>query len=641
MNVDNLRLDGNTLSSTDTNGNVQIDPDGAGLVDIVGSVRSSDLTSGRVPIIGTSGLVTDDGDFLFNTTGNVLTVTNGQWNIDNLRADGNTISSTNTNGNVQVDPDGTGVLDVVGSIVSSALTNGRVLIAGASGLITDSANLLYDTATGIFSTPAIRATSTTQASRPNNPMTTAQRLALTPGLGDCVYDTDIKSQLCYDGANWALQGVQPNDTSWTSYTPTLTNFTASSIECQYRYHGQDQLVRCKMTNTSNSAGEARISLADNATSADTSVIPSIQVAGEWFLGSTSTSHGGAILIEPSVGYFTVGSDGTFSNVSVNSLTKQNAATIWGNNPWSFTARVPVANRASSIGTYTTPSYGAKWIKFYNDSGCSPSTTSTAYTSLVDTDCDFATATKAAGVVTPTTTGGIALKLQNVPKGTYRVWFAGVLNTTSGGADICAFRVSDGANIVGPFYNENTSQVNWNDPSIGSEIVTYSTDQATVEWLLQARSSDGNNTCGALAFNDASSIYIAMEPVNQVITATLRDVPTYPSSPTGTVYNSTAHFGGGGAGVYNSVCSSSPCTVQNDIGDITTVTRAGTGDYTINFARTYTALNCVFGVRSANDPIANPVQAGSCASCNSVRLLTVTRSSGAADDVYSTVQCTGY
>lgn len=37
LNVDNLRLDGNTVSSTDTNGNVILDPDGSGLVQVSGA----------------------------------------------------------------------------------------------------------------------------------------------------------------------------------------------------------------------------------------------------------------------------------------------------------------------------------------------------------------------------------------------------------------------------------------------------------------------------------------------------------------------------------------------------------------------------------------------------------------------------
>ncbi len=42
LNVDNLRLDGNTISSTDTNGNLTLDPDGTGAVAITGGFTASD-----------------------------------------------------------------------------------------------------------------------------------------------------------------------------------------------------------------------------------------------------------------------------------------------------------------------------------------------------------------------------------------------------------------------------------------------------------------------------------------------------------------------------------------------------------------------------------------------------------------------
>lgn len=77
------------------------------------SMTLSGLTAGRVVFAGTAGLLSDDADFTFNTTGNVLSITSGQFNIDNLRLDGNTISSTDTNGNVVVDPAGTGSFDLV------------------------------------------------------------------------------------------------------------------------------------------------------------------------------------------------------------------------------------------------------------------------------------------------------------------------------------------------------------------------------------------------------------------------------------------------------------------------------------------------------------------------------------------------
>jgi hypothetical protein len=47
------------------------------------------------------------------------------WNVDNLTLDGNTISSTNTNGNIVLDPAGTGYVQLVG-------TNGVVIPVGTS-----------------------------------------------------------------------------------------------------------------------------------------------------------------------------------------------------------------------------------------------------------------------------------------------------------------------------------------------------------------------------------------------------------------------------------------------------------------------------------------------------------------------------
>ena len=84
LNVDNLRLDGNTLSSTNTDGNILLVPNGSGLVDIQKLLTTVDITS----------------------TGTVSVT--GQLNADNLRIDGNTISSTNADGSILLDPNGTG-----------------------------------------------------------------------------------------------------------------------------------------------------------------------------------------------------------------------------------------------------------------------------------------------------------------------------------------------------------------------------------------------------------------------------------------------------------------------------------------------------------------------------------------------------
>jgi hypothetical protein len=69
LDVDNININGNTISSKNTNGDVNISPNGSGTV-----------------------------------------VINTDLDVDNINVNGNTISSTNTNGNIALAPNGTGVV---------------------------------------------------------------------------------------------------------------------------------------------------------------------------------------------------------------------------------------------------------------------------------------------------------------------------------------------------------------------------------------------------------------------------------------------------------------------------------------------------------------------------------------------------
>ena len=94
----------------------------------------SDLTDNRIVIAGASGAIEDDGNLTFD--GSTFTVTaaaqitgvatvTGQLNVDNIRVDGNTISTTDTNGSIVLTPNGTGYVTISG-------TNGLVIPSGTN-----------------------------------------------------------------------------------------------------------------------------------------------------------------------------------------------------------------------------------------------------------------------------------------------------------------------------------------------------------------------------------------------------------------------------------------------------------------------------------------------------------------------------
>lgn len=95
LDSDNLRLDGNTLSVLNVNGNLILQANGTGVVDVQSTMTTLDQT-----VTGT------------------LSVT-GQLNADNLRFDGNVFSSTNLNGNITLTPNGSGLVELSSGIFPS------------------------------------------------------------------------------------------------------------------------------------------------------------------------------------------------------------------------------------------------------------------------------------------------------------------------------------------------------------------------------------------------------------------------------------------------------------------------------------------------------------------------------------------
>jgi hypothetical protein len=153
INIDNITIDGNAIVTTNANGNLTLDPNGSGSLDIqadtdivgnltvsgtqnftgqttLASLNVTDLTDGRVLLGGVSGEVEDSGNLTFD--GTLLTVT------------GNTTTTGNAlvNGTFHVDGQST-----LASVSVEDLTSGRVTLAGTSGELQDSANLTFNGST--------------------------------------------------------------------------------------------------------------------------------------------------------------------------------------------------------------------------------------------------------------------------------------------------------------------------------------------------------------------------------------------------------------------------------------------------------------------------------------------------------------
>jgi hypothetical protein len=141
LDTGNIRLEDNTISTTNTDGNLIIAPNGTGVIS-VNSTKIIDLAApstttdaankgyvdglfGNVSITGNT-LVSSEGSLVLDdsvTVSGTLTVSNiiisgtttGNIQAGNIAIVENTISSTNTDGNINLDPNGSGYITMTGT----------------------------------------------------------------------------------------------------------------------------------------------------------------------------------------------------------------------------------------------------------------------------------------------------------------------------------------------------------------------------------------------------------------------------------------------------------------------------------------------------------------------------------------------
>ena len=135
--VDQLQLNGRTISSTDTNGDIILSPNGSGNVHVkqgtqlrVASANVADLTSGRVIYAGANGELQDASTFTFNGG----TVTINTVNIDGGAIDGTNVGATTpgTGNFTTLESNSLSVTDATAS--TSKDTGALIITAGGLGV---------------------------------------------------------------------------------------------------------------------------------------------------------------------------------------------------------------------------------------------------------------------------------------------------------------------------------------------------------------------------------------------------------------------------------------------------------------------------------------------------------------------------
>jgi len=144
--IDNVRINSNTISSLNTNGGITLNPNGSGNITLsANTFVTEDLTVTGAATINESLTVndsliinaaneqfrirngsTDINQFLVdtdngNTTINGILNVNGSADIDNIRINGNSITSIDENGDITINPNGTGSITVSGTLTADQL----------------------------------------------------------------------------------------------------------------------------------------------------------------------------------------------------------------------------------------------------------------------------------------------------------------------------------------------------------------------------------------------------------------------------------------------------------------------------------------------------------------------------------------
>ena len=316
--VDNLKFDGNTISSTNTNGQIYLAPNGTGEVNI----SKVDIVSGKIDgvTIGTNSVATD-------------------IRVDNLKLDGNTISSTNTDGDIDISPNGTGSIDLnSGTLDLSAQTVDVTLNAAVDALNFDSNTLSIDASNNRVGIGTAAPTDTLTVSGDGI-------FTSTTGAGITVIDSDDKAngwQLRANGTRFQIGEVGVADRFAILAGGNVGIGTVSPSALLHvngsRATAGDPLTIIKATDNDHT-GIGLMAYGSNASHRNWLVAANLDVAGSFGIGYTAndsdvptTANVTNALSIDSSGNVGIGTDSPTQKLTVNgNIDMTNIMRIGGNN----------------------------------------------------------------------------------------------------------------------------------------------------------------------------------------------------------------------------------------------------------------------------------------------------------------------
>lgn len=187
----NLQINGSNIATYSGNGNITLTPNGTGKVNI------AYLTANRIPYASTSGSLLDSSSLTFDGT-EFTTVTSVATTLKagNIQISANTITSIDTNGNIFLNPSGTG------NVLLDTVTANTIVYAGTNKELLSSSNLTFN-GTNLVLTGTANIT-TLNVSTVSSP-TTNGNINLDPnGTGNVLLDTATANRVIYAGTNKEL-----------------------------------------------------------------------------------------------------------------------------------------------------------------------------------------------------------------------------------------------------------------------------------------------------------------------------------------------------------------------------------------------------------------------------------------------------